>query len=62
MTNDWIEWNGGECPVDGETLVCIKCKKFRTHIAYPAKTLNWKHKRPNSETNIIAYRLSKEQA
>ena len=24
MAREWIEWNGGECPVDADTLVHIK--------------------------------------
>ena len=40
--NDWIEWNGGECPVPGDTLVEVKFRNSnRTYKASPAKEWDW---------------------
>jgi hypothetical protein len=60
ITNEWIEWNGGECPVDGKTWVRIKCKDSTPNATYEARSLDWKH--TGAWSDIIAYRLSKEQA
>ena len=52
--SDWIEWKGGECPVDGEATVEIKCEYGDTCIDI-AKKFDWKHL--NVETDIVAYRV-----
>jgi hypothetical protein len=35
----WIEWQGGECPVSGDTL--IDYEGFASHKNIPAKMMNW---------------------
>lgn len=62
----WIEWAGGECPVDGATLVDVK---FRGHGALlnryawehddAIKTFScWHHSRSEPDSaDIIAYRV-----
>lgn len=51
---DWIEWQGGECPVDPETLVEIKGgdgavdKNIAQHWCW-----DWLDTWP--ESNIVAY-------
>lgn len=58
----WIEWRGGECPVDVDTLVCCKLRSGKVSItAYHAGILSWRHN--GNAADIIAYRLHKpEQA
>ncbi len=29
--HDWIEWNGGGCPVDGDVCVEVKCRNGQTY-------------------------------
>ena len=51
----WIEWNGGECPVNPKAFVQIKQKGLYSYDLYLAGDLNWKH--TNYELgDIIAYR------
>lgn len=62
--SDWIEWNGGECPVDGDALVCVKlrCEIDEAYndewydecIAYD---LRWGHTANDNGSDIIAYRI-----
>ena len=60
----WIEWNGGECPVDGDDFVVCKVRsgrEWRDGKAIMAKVLRWRH--TGGIADIIAYRLHKpEQA
>lgn len=54
----WIEWSGGECPVDGDALVVCKVrtgKEFRNGKKIKASILRWRH--TGGMTDIIAYRL-----
>lgn len=57
--NDWIEWNGGECPVDAETIVSLKCREFPVLIARKAKNIRWHH--DGKFDDIVAYKLEKSQ-
>lgn len=68
--SEWIEWSGGECPVDLNAVVEAKLR-LRIHTDEPirnsARSLRWDHSRgpdpecPNgfSEGNadIVAYRV-----
>ena len=52
----WIEWSGGECPVDVDALVCCKLRSGKVSItAYHAGMLSWRHS--GNAADIIAYRL-----
>ncbi len=54
--NDWIEWAGGECPVDPETLVQVKLAcNYGSDEAEPAGMLVWECY--DSLGDIIAYRV-----
>jgi len=59
----WIEWHGGECPVDGDVFVVVRYRtdpasmdfvKFRT---FRASGLVWDQLKAASATDIIAYRV-----
>ena len=52
----WIEWHGGECPVDGDTLVDVKYGDLSKKPLSPADSLLWDHT-VQSGQNIIAYRV-----
>lgn len=60
----WIEWKGGECPVDGGAMVVCKVrtgKLWRNGKAIAAGVLRWSD--TDSTTDIIAYCLhNPEQA
>ena len=56
----WIEWKGGECPVDVDALVCCKLRSGRVSITpYHAGILSWRHN--GNAADIIAYRLHKPE-
>lgn len=55
----WIDWDGGECPVDTKTLVDIKLKDGFTYKSCHAGDYSWRHGWHN--VDIIAYRLHKPQ-
>lgn len=68
MTNDlWIEWNGGECPVEEGTLVDVKYRDGYVEMCIPAlrrcgigrkrTAMNWITN--DFDQGIIAYRLSR---
>lgn len=57
----WIEWSGGECPVDEGTLVDVW--HFDGEVFYGANAFafgpayDWSHETPHKNGDIIAYRL-----
>ena len=56
----WIEWKGGECPVDVDALVCCKWRSGKVSIsAYHAGLLSWRHN--GNAADIIAYRQHKSE-
>lgn len=57
--NGWIEWNGGECPVDGNEIIDIRYPESREEFGTKAKFRRWNHAR--NKGDIIAYRLHKPE-
>ena len=53
--SEWIEWNGGECPVAGDTLVEVRFQDGTHSKARKAAIWSWKHDFVNSD--IVAYRI-----
>lgn len=53
----WIEWHGGECPVDSDAIVEVKCRWHNQHQYNNdrAGDFYWAH--TGSDGDIIAYRL-----
>lgn len=67
MSNEWIEWNGGECPVERGTLVDVRYRsgdeKFGLFAGVHAEggdddagPAYWEH--DDFYNDIVAYRLS----
>ena len=56
--NDWIEWHGGECPVDGEANVEIRFRQDKKNIEMTCKAADceWQYD-PEWYHDIIAYRV-----
>jgi hypothetical protein len=55
MTNDWIKWDGGECPFkSNKTVVEIKLRNGVTGMPF-AKNARWSAK--GFVSDIIAYRI-----
>ena len=57
-TGGWIEWNGGSCPVDFNTLVDVRKKGGGTARNVVGGSLRWN--RANHPKDIIAYRVVQE--
>lgn len=55
----WIEWAGGECPVDTKTLVDIRLKVGFTYKSCHPGDYSWRH--AGGGGDIIAYRLHQTQ-
>lgn len=54
----WIEWKGGDCPVDGRSLVDYKMRDGDTcEDGEEVSNLEWEHRLVSYD--IIAYRLHK---
>lgn len=53
----WTEWHGGECPVDSDAIVEVKCRWHNQHQYNNdrAGDFYWAH--TGSNADIIAYRL-----
>jgi hypothetical protein len=54
--NGWIEWTGGDCPVDEDAIVQIKAGFDPDGEPAPARFWSWDHDRPLRDC-IIAYRV-----
>lgn len=54
MEGEWIEWAGGECPVDNEAMIEIRYNDGDV-FTDRADRLDWLHSDPNSD--IVAYRV-----
>jgi len=57
---EWIEWGGGECPVEGCALVEVKFTDGREGSDEIAEWWDWSH--TGSQGDIIAYRIIPERA
>lgn len=54
--DDWIEWAGGDCPVEFDVMVEAKFADGYQN-KYPAGVVGWKW--ANDHSDIIAYRVVK---
>lgn len=57
--NDWIEWSGGECPVDGDVLVDVRIRSLDGTISesYDRVACVCRWFLAENAANIIAYRV-----
>ncbi|QHJ79611.1 MAG: hypothetical protein [Caudoviricetes sp.] len=53
----WIEWSGGELPVDFNCAVEVKLRSGISYEGWMAKNFNWNH--TGAGLDIIAYRVVK---
>ena len=63
MNNDWIIWNGGDCPVPSDTMVQVQ---LRTDTRNSAEFRDWREAKSwdwavdGRNLDIIAYRITSE--
>lgn len=56
VEGDWIEWKGGQCPIDDSERVDLKLRNGHITRDIPAGCVDdWNHK--DLMTDIIAYRV-----
>jgi len=55
----WIEWKGGECPVEKDVLVGLRMRDGDIATVSPSGMFRWSH--IGSCADIIAYRLHKQE-
>ena len=58
VDDGWIEWGGGDCPVDRVTEVEVKFKSGTHDPGASAHIWDWTYNNPNDD-HIIAYRVVK---
>ena len=54
--DEWIEWNGGSCPVEASVVVEAKLRGSEPRGSRKAGDYNWRHGYGNGE--IVAYRIA----
>ena len=54
----WIEWRGGECPVNGGRRVCVKLRNEGVCENIEAQAWWWGRTKGENEGDIIAYKLA----
>jgi hypothetical protein len=57
-STDWIEWAGGEMPVDSAQAVTVRLRHGKSSVLWPlmhAPSLSWVH--TGGDGDIIAYRV-----
>lgn len=61
----WIEWHGGECPVDADSFVDVRFPDGSVESGATGRQWVWKHDKEEDggdpPENIIAYRLCKPE-
>ena len=55
MSNDWIEWFGGKCPVNADDIVDVSYSHGDYGMHLLARDLNWTH--DPRITTVTAYRV-----
>ncbi len=55
--SEWIEWNGGDCPVDRETVVEVRYRNLPDLKDPPREAIHWRWIQWGKDDDIIAYRV-----
>lgn len=58
----WIPWTGGDCPVPDGTRVEVELRGGGSTIICDAKFVYWKWDEDDTETDILRYRVIKEES
>jgi hypothetical protein len=58
----WIQWTGGQCPVDKDAVVEVRMQNKQQRIG-PAKYVEWEDRpAPAFYKNVVAYRVIKDES
>lgn len=57
---DWIEWSGGECPVEPGRVINARCRDGDESLIQSCDWFDWRHnvKGEYPGFDIVAYRVS----
>lgn len=58
LSDVWIQWPGGECPVADDVLVEVMLNDGCIERPLPANSFRWNHLNDGNDSDIIAYKLS----
>lgn len=58
--SEWIEWNGGVCPVAPDTRVRVKLRDTKPSLEGVGEDFEWYH--TNGPRDIVAYRVISKAA
>jgi hypothetical protein len=61
MSDEWIEWRGGERPAGDRQVVRVRFRNAR-EIKIEAGWLSWRHNESAPFGDVIAYRIVKERS
>lgn len=56
---DWIEWNGGPCPVSRNAIVSVRKRDGKQFDRNTAGHWDWWHS--NHPADIVAYRIIEQE-
>lgn len=59
--SDWIEWNGGECPVPDGVYVELLVYGVGSVFTRNASVAKWAMSRPTEIGEVVEYRIVKEE-
>lgn len=59
VKDDWIEWPGGECPVEPDTVVAVGHRNGAIGGTVEAREWNWCHS--NNPFDIVRYRVKEQK-
>lgn len=54
---EWIDWEGGECPVPADTRTEVRYRTEETYIWDDPEIEDWLHYKDDPFMDIIAYRI-----
>lgn len=57
MADNWIEWNGGECPVPADALVEVKLRDTKIQGPWRGHADAWVWGHTDEDDDIVAYRV-----
>lgn len=57
MSDGWIEWKGGECPVHPDTVVAAEFRDGSRTSPTSADLWDWRHHSGDADAEIVRYRI-----
>lgn len=58
--SEWIEWNGGECPVGPDVTVAVKLRFLDHDDRDIRRAIDWRWDNTGMSSDIVAYKIVSE--